>query len=310
MMRRLHWIVVIVLAVVCASPAVAAEKTVGVIMSGNIGFYQEVHKSFVRALAREGFDHRNVNTLLQMPSADPLSWTNAARKFAATEVDVLVIYGAPAALAAIKETKSIPIVYAGVYDPVAIGVSARNITGISSKVPITSLLRYLKKLSPFTKLAIVYNELEVDSVRQLKELQQLERQYGFETIKMAIRRPEDARRLIFAGKADAVLISVSAAANEALDTIVKSAHGAGIPTVSQIGGTAEKGVILTLAPSALEQGEAAARLTAHMLRGENPAEAPLEVPRLVELVLNLKEAGILGIKVPPDLVADATKVIK
>ena len=309
-MRRLHWILLIVLATVCAKPAVAAEKTVGVIMSGNIGFYQEVHKAFVRALAREGFDHRNVNTLLQMPSADPLSWTNAARKFTATEVDVLVIYGAPAALAAIKETRSIPIVYAGVYDPVAIGVSARNITGISSKVPITSLLRYLKKLSPFTKLAIVYNELEVDSVRQLKELQQLERQYGFETIKMGIRKPEDAKRLVFAGRADAVLISVSAVANEALDTIVRSAHGAGIPTVSQISGTAEKGVILTLAPSAQEQGEAAARLTVKMLRSESPAEAPLEVPRLVELVLNLREAAFLGIKVPADLLADATKVIK
>ncbi|NTW37656.1 MAG: hypothetical protein HGB17_16390, partial [Syntrophobacteraceae bacterium] len=70
--------------VVCAKPVVAAEKTVGVIMSGNIGFYQEVHKAFVRALAREGFDHRTVDTLLQMPSADPLSWTNAARKFVAT----------------------------------------------------------------------------------------------------------------------------------------------------------------------------------------------------------------------------------
>jgi len=295
---------------VCATPAAAADKTVGVIMSGNIAFYQEVHKAFVRALARDGFDHRNVNTLLQMPSADPLSWTNAARKFTATEVDVLVIYGAPAALAAIKETRSIPIVFAGVYDPVAIGVSGRNVSGISSKVPMTSLLKYLKKISAFTRLAIVYNELELDSVRQLKELQQLERQYGFETVKMAMKRPEDARRLVFAGKADAVLISVSAAANEAIDTIVKNAHEAGIPTASQTGGTAEKGVILTLAPSALEQGEAAARLTARMLRGESPGDATIEVPRLVELVLNLKEAGLLGIKVPSDLLTDATKVIK
>ncbi len=309
-MRRVKWILLIVLATVFTRSAIGAEKTIGVIMSGNIPFYQEVHKAFVRALAREGFDHRNVNTLLQMPSADLLSWTNAARKFTATEVDVMVIYGAPAALAAIKETRSIPIVFAGVYDPVAIGVSARNVTGISSKVPVTSLLKYLKKLKPFTRLAMVYNELEPDSVRQLKELQQLERQYGFETIKMAIKRPEDARRLAFAGKADAVLISVSAVANEAIDSIVKSAHGAGIPTASQTGGTAEKGVILSLAPSTLEQGEAAARLTAHILRGESPANDPIEVPRLIELVLNLKEASLLGIKVPAELLSDVTRVIK
>jgi len=309
-MRRVHWILLIVLATVFSRYAPAADKTIGVIMSGNLPFYQEVHKAFVRALAREGYDHRNVDTLLQMPSADLLSWTNAARKFTVTEVDVLVIYGAPATLAAIKETRSIPIVFAGVYDPVAIGISARNVTGISSKVPVTSLVKYLKKISPFTRIAMVYNELEPDSVRQLKELQQLERQYGFETVRMAIKRPEDARRLVFAGKADAVLISVSAVANEALDTIVRSARTAGIPTASQTSGTAERGVILSLSPSALEQGEAAARLTAHILRGENPANDSIEVPRLVELVLNLKEAGILGIKVPSELLTDATRVIK
>ena len=47
-----------------------------------------------------------------------------------------------------------------------------------------------------------------------------------------------------------------------------------------------------------------------MLRGDNPAGVPSEVPKLVELVLNLKEAGSIGIKVPFDLITDATKVIK
>jgi putative ABC transport system substrate-binding protein len=293
-----------------AAPAAAADKTVGVIMSGNVGYYQEVHKAFVGALVREGFDHHKVDTLLQMPSPDPLSWTNAARKLSVTEVNVLVTYGAPAALASIRETKSIPIVFAGVYDPVAVGVSAKNSTGISSKVPLTSLLKYLKKLVPFTKLAIVYNELEPDSAKQADELAQLERQYGFQTVRMAVKKGEEARKLTFAGKADAVLISVSAVANESLDAIVKSAHADKVPTISQLGGAAEKGVILSLAPSPVEQGEAAARLTARMLRGESPAQFPLEVPKLVELVLNLKEAAALGLKAPIDLITDATKVIK
>jgi putative ABC transport system substrate-binding protein len=279
-------------------------------MSGNLAYYQEIHKAFAGTLAKEGFDHRKVDTLLQMPSPDLLSWTNAARKLAVAEVNVLVAYGAPAAVAAIKETKSIPIIYAGVYDPMAVGVSARNITGISSKVPVTSLLKYLRKLMPFTKLAVVYNESEPDSVRQAEELTLLESQYGFQSVRMAVRKPDDAKKLVFAGKADAVFISLSAAANEALDVIVKAAHGAKIPTVGQTGGSGEKGVILTIAPSPTEQGEAAARFTARVLRGENPASIPPDVPKLVELVLNLKEANALGIKVPMDLITDATKVIK
>jgi putative ABC transport system substrate-binding protein len=290
--------------------AEAADKTIGVIMSGNVGYYQEVHKTFVVTLAKEGFDFRKVDTVLQMPSPDMMSWTNSARKLVVADVNVLVTYGAPAALASMKETKDIPLVYAGVYDPASVGVSARNITGISSKVPMTSLLKYLKKIIPFTKLAVVYNESEPDSMRQVDELVQLESQYGFQTVRMPIKKVDDARKLSFAGKADAVLISVSAAANEAIDTIVKTAHGNKIPTISQTGGSAEKGVILTLAASPVEQGEAAAHIVVRLLKGESPASIPPQVPRLVELVLNLKEANDLGIKVPIDLLTDATKVIK
>lgn len=308
-MQLLRWFLLAVL--LCrAVPALAADKTVGVIMTGNVGYYQEVHKAFVAALLKEGWDHRKVDTLLQMPSPDPMSWTNAARKLSVAEVNVLVIYGAPAALAALRETKSMPVVYAGVYDPLASGVSAKNCTGISSKVPLTSLLKYLKKLTPFTRLAIVYNELESDSVRQAEELTQLEGQYGFKTVKMAVKRSEDVRKLVFSGKADAVLISVSSVVNEELDSIVKAAHAAMIPTISQLGGTAEKGVVLSLAPSATEQGEVAARFTSRILRGEHPAQLPAEVPKMVELVLNLKEAAVLGIKAPIDLITDTTRVIK
>jgi len=308
-MRRLSWILTVAL-LLCAGAATGADKTVGVVVSGNVGYYQEIHKAFAGALVKEGFDHRAVDILMQMPSPEPLSWTNATRKLAVAEVNVLVVYGAPSALAAMRETKSIPIIYAGVYDPVTIGVSARNMTGISSKVPMTSLLKYLRKLTQFTRLAVVYNELEPDSVRQVTELSQLEGQYGFQTVRMPIKRSDDARKLVFAGKADAVFISVSSAVNEALDSIVKSAHGAKIPTVSQLSDTAEKGVILSLAPSPVEQGEATARMAAKVLKGANPASIPPEVPKLVELVVNLKEANAIGLKVPMDLITDATRVIK
>jgi len=251
-----------------------------------------------------------VDTLLQMPAPDPLSWTNAVRKLVVADVNVLITYGGAPALLAIRETKSIPIVYAGVYDPAGIGVAARNMTGISSKVPLTSLLKYAKKLVSFTRLAVVYNELEPDSVLQVEELAALEGQYGFKTVKMAVKRVDDARALTFAGKADIVLISVSATINEALADIVKSAHGSKIPTLSQMGGSGDKGVILTLAPSAVEQGEAAARITAKLLNGESPAGIAPEMPKLIELVLNLKEATSLGLKPSMDLMSDATRVIK
>lgn len=308
-MKRTHWMLLCVL-FLCVAPAGAADKTVGVVMSGNVGFYQEIHKAFIGALAREGFDYRKVDTLMQMPSPDLLSWTNAARKFVVADINVLVTYGAPATFAAMRETDAIPTVYAGVYDPAAIGISAKNVTGISSKVPMASLLKYAKKMMPFTRLAVVYNDQEPDSVKQVEELGRLESQYGFQTVRMPIKRPDEASKLVFAGTADLVLISVSAVANEALETILKIAHASKTPTLSQLSDTAEKGVVLSLAPSAIEQGETAGKLTARILRGEKPAEIRPETPKSVELVVNLKEAGAIGLKVPIDLITDATKVIK
>jgi len=308
-MKRTFWMLVAAMIFSC-HPAFAADKTVGVVLSGNIGYYQEIHKAFTGALAKEGFDFHKVDTILQMPSPDPLSWTNASRKLVVAEVNVLVAYGAPAALAVIKETKGIPIVYAGVYDPVAVGVSGRNVAGISAKVPVSSLVKYLKKLLPFAKLGVVYNELEPDSVRQADEVSQIEAQLGFQAVKMAVKKPDDVKKLVFGGKVDAVFITVSAVANESLDTIVGIARAAKVPTASQTGATAERGVIIALSPSPQEQGEAAGKLAAKMLRGENPSNAASEVPRLVELVVNIKEATAMGIKVPLDLLTDATRVIK
>lgn len=107
-----------------------------------------------------------------------------------------------------------------------------------------------------------------------------------------------------------MFISVSAVVNEAIDTVVQNAHAAKIPTISLLGRTAEHGVVLSLAPSFTEQSETAARITARLLRGENPIGIPLEVPKLMRLVLNLKEAKTIGIKVPLDLISDATREIK
>jgi len=309
-MRRVLWMLLGSLCLLSAAHAFAADKTIGVIVPGNMGYYQEAHKAFVAALAKEGFDYRTVDTLMQTPSPDPMSWANAARKMRLAEVTAMVIYSAPTALAAIRESSGIPLVYAAICYPVADGVTGGNVTGISSWVPMTSLVKYLKKLTPFTKLAIVYDELDPDSVRQSQELIQLEKRYGFQTIKMAVSKSGDARNLEFAGKADAVLIAAGAVANVDIDFIVKNAHKANIPTVSMLGGSADHGVILTVAPSATEQGETAARMIARILRGEKPSAIPVTAPQLIELVVNLKEAGAIGIKVPADLIADATKVIK
>ncbi len=292
--------------------ALAAEKSVGVVLSGDLPRYQEAHKAFVNALARAGFDQNKVSIIVQAPNPDPMSWTNSIRKFVGVDVDVIVAYGAPAALAAVKETSSIPVVFAYVYDPVACGTKRNNSTGISSKVPMVTLLKTLKSIVPYSKLAVLYNPDERDSVIQLDEVKKNSTALGFKVIEVGTKSSAEVRGKAsrVAGEADCFYVSCSAAVNKEASGIIGIANKNKIPVVTQVGGLSEKGALLALAPSSAEQGELAAMLVARILKGEAAGGMAIENAKKVDLVLNLKAAGSLDLKVPFDVLNAATKVIK
>ena len=290
-----------------ASGARAAGKTVGVIMTGNIPYYKDVHKSFLETLTAEGFGPGTVEVVLQTPSPDAMSWTNAARKVVAAGADLIVSYGAPATLAALHETSDVPVVFAGVYDPQAAGATGANVTGVSSKVPVASLLKSLKSISNFSSLGVVFNDAEKDTVLQANEVKQLEGTFNFRSTRFNVKRAEDAAKI---ANVDALFLTTGCAAMHCVSNILGSARKAKIPTAATIGGGESGGVILTITANPLEQGREAAKLAAKVLKGTKPSSLPVEQPKKVDMTINMREATELGLKVPIDLLTSATKVIK
>lgn len=290
----------------------AADKSIGVVFSGDVSRYREAHKAFVTALARAGFDQGHVSIYVQTPNPDPMSWTNSARKFVAVEVDAIVAYGAPAALAALRETDTIPVVFTYVYDPQACGVRRNNSTGVSSKVPMAPLFRTLKSITPFSRLAVIYNPDEKDSAVQHDEIDRDSSALGFKVVDCGGRTGPEVKGRVerVAGAVDGFYISCSAAVNKESAAILGIADRNRIPAVTQVAGMAEKGALLAIAPSSAEQGEIAAAQVARILRGDKPASINVENSRKVELVLNLKAADTLGLKVPVKVLNAATKVIR
>jgi putative ABC transport system substrate-binding protein len=293
--------------VIMTGQAFAAEKMVGVIMTGNIPYYREVHKAFTQTLASEGFGPGHVTVIMQSPNPEPMSWTNAARKLIAVGSDIIVSYGAPATLTALGETSDIPVIFAAVFDPHAVGISARNVTGISSKVPVSSLIKNLKSISNFSTLGVIYNEAEKDTVLEANEVRQLEHTYGFRAVKFNIRRTEDTARI---GRVDALFMTTSCSAMYCINNIISIARRGKMATASTIGGGEENGLLLTIEANPAEQGATAAQLVAKILRGAKPSSLPVLQPRKVDLIVNLREANSLGLKIPFDLLTAATKVIK
>ncbi len=287
--------------------SLASEKNIGIIMTGDISYYKEVHKAFIDTLNASGFGHEKVNIILQTPAPSVVPWSNAAKKLIAYDVDIIVTYGTPATVAVLNEKTDKPIVFAGVYDPEVLEIKGKKVTGISSKVPVVTAIKYLRDIQPFTKLGVIYNDSERDTIKQVNELRELEGQFGYQTIKFNVKKPEDAFKI---SGIEALFITTSCVARQCSYNVSTILRKEKIPAASimDIGG--ESGAILMITPDPEEQGRMAAQMVIRILKGETPSSIPIERPRKIEMIINLKEASILGIKVPLDIITSATRVIK
>ncbi len=292
----------------CTPHAIAADKTIGVIVTGDIPYYKDVHNSFVSKLNREGFANK-VEIIVQRPYPDPISLSNAARKLIALEVDVIVAYGAPAAYAVIAEKTKIPLVYVGVYEPLASRMKGKNVTGISSRVSLSSLLRYLKGMTSIGNLLVVYSENEEDSAYQMKEMVKSGEQNGFRVEKINLRRYQDARAMLSGKKPDAVFITGSSIANMASSVIMDFCREHRIPSASLLPDKAHRATV-TLYPNPKEQGEKGAGKAIKVLRDQPFETIDAESSSDTELVFNIREAKDIGLKIPINLVTEATKLVQ
>jgi putative ABC transport system substrate-binding protein len=285
---RLIIAVILVMAFVLLSPVMsvqAAGKTIGVIMTGDIDYYQNIHRAFLKGIVGE-----DVEIFLQKPMPEPMSWANAARKLVVVGSDVIISYGAPATLTTMKVTSDIPIIFAGVYNPQGMNVTGKNATGISSTISIKEVLSDLKSIKGFSKLGVIFNKSEKDTILQAREIKKLEASMGFKSRLFSVKKSIDKAQL---KNVDAILLTASS-----------------VPTASIIGGGEKLGVILTIAAEAGEQGQEVANMVKTVLGGTSVSNMPVKNPKKIVKIINVKEAKAIGITIKPDLLKTATKIIK
>jgi putative ABC transport system substrate-binding protein len=290
------------------SASSSAEKiSVGAILSCDIPYYNEIHDSFVEGLKAEGYRADEIEIILQKPMPNPMSWMNSARKLVTLDVNVIISYGAPATLAAQSASSKIPVVYAGVYEPQRLGISAKNVTGISSGVPVASLLKTLNTIVKYSKLGIVYSGLERDTVIQAKKAVTLADKIHFTPEVIDIAKTEGAVDL---SGLDALFMTSSCAGMRRIDDIVGLAQNAKIPIIASVGGAAEKGALLTISGNTQEQGSVISSMVAGILKGSKPSSIAPKMATDIEFVVNLRASNSLGLTLPFDPMTTATRVIE
>ncbi len=309
---KIHWLGFLLLLpfLLIFSTMSAEGRQIGVIMTGDIPYYKEMHQAFAESLNSLVPEGEKIEIILQRPFPDSIAWSNAARKLIAFDVDVIVTYGSPATLAVMEEKSGIPVVYAGVYDPERTEIGGKNITGCGYKVPLSSLLRYLRRLGGIDKVSVVFSGIEEDSVRQKDELERLAGKQNITLEEINVRSRNDIKRLEGLTEDDAVFITGSSLAHLWINDILTATAKDKDPVADVFPDPDETGVLMTLYHPPKDQGVKAAEMVSRILGGEHPENIASGVHRETELVFNLIEANKIGIKLPIQLIVEATRVIK
>jgi putative ABC transport system substrate-binding protein len=252
---------------------------------------------------------------------DPDRMRKGAVELVALAPDVVLATTAPIVLALQQVSRTVPIVFATAIDPVGAGLVASlarpggNATGFTTfEYGISAKwLELLKEISPGLKRVAVLREPTVAGIGQLAAMQSAAPSFDVEL------QPIDARDV---GEFERVLADFAAAPNGGLivplstsaethrTRIIALADRYRLPAVYPSRVDAALGGLISYGPDQINQYRQAAGYVDRILKGEKPADLPVQAPTKYELVINLKTANALGLNVPPSLLARADEVIE
>ena len=298
-------------------PSTAGEQLVLVIITGKLDRYKQVNNAFEKILRSAGMSEDKLKIVVQSPNPDPMSWANSVRKAVGIDANLVISYGAPVTKVARDKSGKIPVLFADVYDPVALGIvkdlniTGAAISGVSSKTNLERLVASFVGIKPAKKVGVLYTSFEDGSALQAKEIDALASKYGFSTTAIDIKGKMTAKKGL--GKldgVDAIYLTESAQVGMKLDEVMKECASKKIPVFSQIPGLAEMGALITLEADPVEQGQLLGVHALQLLKGQNILSLPVRSPNKINLIINQKSATALGLKIPAGTLGSANRVIK
>lgn len=237
-------------------------------------------------------------------------------------VDLIVTRGTPAARAAKAATSTIPIVMAAIGEPLGVGVVASlarpggNVTGLSSFVTELSGKRVelLKETFPSIELVgFMQNMGNPVSPPQWQASETIAKALGISAKLYDVRSRADIERAfadMTAHPIGALSVGIDSVTQENAAAIVEQAGQQKLPTAYPSREFVDFGGLLSYGPSYPDLYFRAAELVDRILKGAQPGSLPVQQPTKLELVINMKTARALGLKLSPTLVARADEVIE
>jgi putative tryptophan/tyrosine transport system substrate-binding protein len=249
--------------------------------------------------------------------------TKLAEELVGNRVDLLVANPAGAAIAARRATKTIPIVFAGVSDPVGLGLVASlarpdgNATGLSylglelNPKRLELLREALPGVTRFGVLVASSHPLHKRMEREIQTAaQSLRVQLHVRSVGREPRDIDSAFEALVKARVGGVIGLQAPEFLRERQRIADLARNNRLPTIFELRGFAEAGALMAYAPSIEDIYHRAATYVDKIFKGAKPADLPVQQPTKFELVVNLKTAKALGLTIPPSLLLRADQVIE
>lgn len=237
--------------------------------------------------------------------------TQIAQKFLSESPQLIIPITTPSAQTvynAVKDSQ-IAVVFAAISDPVgaklvdAKTMKGEGITGVSDVSPIQMQLDLIKKFQPsLKKIGFLYNPGEANSVSMLKHFEEISEKMGFTVIEAACPNssevPNVTRPLL--ETVEAIYIPNDNTIISALESVLRVV-GTKLPIYAADPDSVKRGCLAAVALSQYQIGREVGKVSARVLKGENPSDIPVVIPTQVETAVNRDVAEKLGIDIPADL---------
>jgi putative ABC transport system substrate-binding protein len=285
--------------------------------------WKSLISAFTQVLAGSGWtEGRNVQMDLRWYGDDSNRARALAQELVSLKPDIILTTSTPATAAVQRETRTIPIVFAGVGDPVASGLVSRlnqpggNITGFAlyEAALASKWLELLTEIAPGLKrAAIMFNPDTAPVSTAMPSFETAARSLKVIPITASVHGDVEIETAIVAlgrepGGGLVVMPDASMIAHRA--SIISAATRNNVPTVYWVSYFAREGGLLSYGVDQVDHFRRAGSYVDRILRGDKPGDLPVQLPTKFEMVVNRKTATALGLAIPPSILLRATEVIE
>ena len=281
------------------------------------------HAVFLQALDKLGWtEGRNVQIEARWSAGDSAITRKQAAELVALKPDVILASGSAGAAAVLQATRSVPVVFVIVPDPVGSGFveslaePGGNATGFMMFEYDLSAkwLELLKQIAPtVTRAAVLRDAALTAGIGQFAVIQSVARSVGIDVKAINLRdaaKIESSVAAFARAPNSGLILTASALSAVHRDLIISLAAKYRLPATYQERSYVTAGGLVSYGSNFPDQYRRAAGYVDRILKGEKPADLPVQAPTKYELVINLKTANALGLTVPPTLLARADEVIE